>query len=70
MFQREGVRVLHTVRRAPRGVEQAGAVPRPALRAVRIAASGATTWATPAWFGLRTTRISHKVPEPDTDSVP
>ncbi|GAA3109534.1 hypothetical protein GCM10010449_35090 [Streptomyces rectiviolaceus] len=60
----------HTVRRALRGVEQAGIQPLPALRTARIAGSGAASGATPAWLGLRTTRISHKVPERKPDSVP
>ncbi|TPQ19159.1 hypothetical protein FGD71_027400 [Streptomyces sporangiiformans] len=70
MFQREGVRVRHTVRRSPRGVEQAGPRLDPALRAARIAGSGAASGAAPGWLGLRTTRIPHKVPERGTDSGP
>ncbi|QEU93655.1 hypothetical protein CP970_24540 [Streptomyces kanamyceticus] len=62
--------MLHTVRRVPPGVEQGGSKSLPALRAARIAGSGAASGATPGWLSLRTTRISHKVPEADTDSVP
>lgn len=60
----------HTVRRALQGVEQVGMKPLPALQAVRIAGFGATSGAAPAWLNLRTTRISHKVPERKPDSVP
>ncbi|QDQ12158.1 hypothetical protein FH965_17555 [Streptomyces spectabilis] len=59
----------HTVRRAPQGVEQAGARPRPVRRAERATRHGAASGATPPRLGLMTTRISHKVPEPDADSA-
>ncbi|KAB1147221.1 hypothetical protein F7R91_12990 [Streptomyces luteolifulvus] len=59
----------HTVRRSLRGVEQAGVEGSPTLRAAaRKAGSGVAPGATPAWLVLGTTRISHKVPEWDTDS--
>ncbi|AVH58111.1 hypothetical protein C4B68_22715 [Streptomyces dengpaensis] len=60
----------HTVRRSLRGVELAGADVRPAVRAACIAGSGVAPRATPGWLSLRTTRISHKVPEPGADSRP
>ncbi|PJN08652.1 hypothetical protein CG723_26505 [Streptomyces sp. CB01635] len=60
----------HTVRRVLRGVERAGVRPSHALRTARIAGSGAASGATPGWLGLGTTRIPHKVPERDPDSVP
>ncbi|GDY63821.1 hypothetical protein SM007_05475 [Streptomyces avermitilis] len=60
----------HTVRRLPRGVEQAVTGDRPAPRAAHIAGSGTVTGAAPGWLGLRTTRIPHKVPEHDADSRP
>ncbi|TGB03173.1 hypothetical protein E2651_25965 [Streptomyces sp. MZ04] len=60
----------HTVRRVLPGVEQAGAMRLPALRAARNAGPGAASGATPAWLGLRTIRIPHKVPERKPDSVP
>ncbi|OQQ16898.1 hypothetical protein B0675_06895 [Streptomyces sp. M41(2017)] len=60
----------HTVRRSPRGVEQAGTGIRPASRAARIAVSGAASGATPGRLSLGTTRIPHKVPEHDADSGP
>jgi len=61
--------VRDTVRRSPRGVEQAVDTGLTALRAAaRIAGSGAAPSATPAWLMLGTTRISHKVPERGADS--
>ncbi|AZP18578.1 hypothetical protein EJC51_22315 [Streptomyces aquilus] len=61
----------HTVRRSPRGVEQAGADSPPTRReAARTASSGAASEATPARLVLGTTRIPQKVPERDTDSRP
>lgn len=61
----------HTVRRVLRGVEQAGATVRPALLVAGIPGSGAASGATPlTQLGFSTTRICHKVPEPETDSVP
>ncbi|GGX62946.1 hypothetical protein GCM10010358_16670 [Streptomyces minutiscleroticus] len=59
-----------TVRRSPRGVEQAGASLLPAPRAAGIARSGAAPGAAPGRLALATTRIPHKVPERDTDSMP
>ncbi|MPY63184.1 hypothetical protein FNH08_40345 [Streptomyces spongiae] len=58
----------HTVRRSPRGVEQAEPYPRPPVRVARIAGSGAASGATPGWLVLGTTRIPHKVPERSLDS--
>ncbi|QEV39728.1 hypothetical protein CP978_15250 [Streptomyces nodosus] len=58
----------HTVRRLPWRVEQAGSKARRALRAGRIAESGAATGAAPGWLGLGTARTPHKVPEPPADS--
>ncbi|AXL90171.1 hypothetical protein C4J65_19165 [Streptomyces sp. CB09001] len=61
----------HTVRRASRGVEQAAADGRSALRGkAHTAGSGAAPGATPARLALGSTRIPHKVPERGTDSGP
>ncbi|GGZ75794.1 hypothetical protein EF913_26700 [Streptomyces sp. WAC04189] len=61
----------HTVRRPLRGVEQAAAVGRSALRGqARTPGSGAASGATPARSALGTTRIPHKVPECGADSGP
>ncbi|UJV42662.1 hypothetical protein CVT30_25020 [Streptomyces sp. AMCC400023] len=71
MFQREGVRVRHTVRRSSRGVEQTGASRlRPTSRVPGTAGSGAATGATPTRLDLGTTRIHQKVPERNSDSRP
>ncbi|QFZ78902.1 hypothetical protein GFH48_22990 [Streptomyces fagopyri] len=59
-----------TVRRSPRGVEQTVTGSRTASRTASIAGSGAASGATPGWLSLGTTRIPHKVPEPDADSRP
>ncbi|GHF71646.1 hypothetical protein GCM10018787_20260 [Streptomyces thermodiastaticus] len=59
----------HTVRRPPRGVEQAGSDNRPTWRAAACTArSGAITKAAPGRQVLGTTRTPHKVPEREGDS--
>ncbi len=61
----------HTVRRSPRGVEQAAADGRSALRDKACAAGGgAVATAAPAWPGPGTSRIPPKVPESGADSGP
>ncbi|CAL9479501.1 hypothetical protein SUDANB43_02985 [Streptomyces sp. enrichment culture] len=61
----------HTVRRTFRGVEQAAADGRSALRGkAHTVGSGAAPGAAPARLALGTTRIPHKVPERGTDSGP
>ncbi|TXS76686.1 hypothetical protein EAO69_09925 [Streptomyces sp. me109] len=57
-----------TVRRSPRGVEQAATGSRATWRTASITGSGAAAGATPGWLSLGTARIPHKVPEPGADS--
>ncbi|KAB2977143.1 hypothetical protein F8R89_15670 [Streptomyces sp. SS1-1] len=63
--------MLHTVRRLPWRVEQAGANGPDAGRAAASTAGyEAASKAAPAWLVLGTTRIPHKVPERTPDSAP
>ncbi|QES00603.1 hypothetical protein DEJ44_20165 [Streptomyces venezuelae] len=70
MFQREGVRVVHTVRRTLRGVEQERAGRLLGARAARIPGPGVTSGATPGRSGSTSTRIPRSVPEAEADSGP
>ncbi|QGV82743.1 hypothetical protein EIZ62_18670 [Streptomyces ficellus] len=70
MFPREGVRVVHTVRRTPRVVEQGGAPRHRRARAAGTPGRGAAARAPPGRAGLRTTRIPRRVPEAGADSGP
>ncbi|GAA1537783.1 hypothetical protein GCM10009730_53890 [Streptomyces albidochromogenes] len=62
--------MVHTVRRALRGVEQGRVRRLRTARAAHVSRPGVTTEATPGQLRITTTRIPRSVPEHTPDSGP